>query len=198
MYVASHPMESLWAADGLQYHTIVVSIQEPSHTLSSQLRAACTFLSAHRPALICSSSPGLSACVVAAFNYHQGKGGTPILELLKAAQTELSIPPNDVSSSDMAELEAFANLVQPPTNSYVSPLARLHAPPPPPRTGPTQQRGAQGARRQSDEDDEDDEEIYAADEFSTPRMKPEVATGAPFPFVGSVSTDSTSTQVLDE
>ena len=76
---------------------------------------------------------GLSACVVAAFNYHQGKGGTPILELLKAAQTELSIPPNDVSSSDMAELEAFANLVPPPTSSYVSPLAssthhhRLHA-----------------------------------------------------------------------
>ena len=100
--------------------------------------------------------------------------------------------------SDMAELEAFANLVPPPTNSYVSPLARLHAPPPPPRTGPTQRQGAQGARRQSEEDDEDDEEIYAANEFSTPRMKPEVAPGAPFPFVGSISTDSTSTQVLDE
>ena len=140
VYVASHPMESLWAADGLQYHTIVVSIQEPSHTLSSQLLAACNFLSKHRPAIICSSSTALAACVVAAFSYQQAKSTTPILELLTATETELNLQPGDISPSDKQELVSFATLVPPPTNAYLSPLARLA---PPPHTS-VQTPGAKG------------------------------------------------------
>jgi len=194
VYVASHPMESLWAADGLQYHTIVVSIQEPSHTLSSQLRGACAFLSKHRPALICSSSTALAACVVAAFNYHQAKGAVPILELLTAAQTELNLSTHDVSPSDVQELESFATLVPPTTNMYLSPLAWL-VPPPPPSSGPPK-------RKHNDDDDEADLSRDGPSNPSTPssmpsKMPSKMASHA-FPLVGISSTDSTATQIESE
>jgi hypothetical protein len=190
VYVASHPMESLWAADGLQYHTIVVSIQEPSHTLSSQLLAACNFLSKHRPAIICSSSTALAACVVAAFSYQQAKSTTPILELLTAAETELNLQPGDISPSDKQELVSFATLVPPPTNAYLSPLARL-APPPPPSNGPS-------ARYRDDEDGDrgapDDGDAGPC----TPRQTGSKLAINAFPLVGTTSTDSTATQMASE
>jgi len=108
VYVASHPMEALWAADGISYYTIVVSIQEPSKTLSSQLRGAVKFLATHRPALICSSSSALPACVLAAFNYCLCRGATPMSDLVQTAEREVGLGPGEICGPDVAELEAFA------------------------------------------------------------------------------------------
>ena len=112
VYVASHPMEPLWESDGIRYHTVVVSPAiEPSKTLASQLTAACDFLQNHRPALICSSSPSLPACVIAAYLYNQSPGKAPAHELLSRCAESLDLTEADLDENDRREVEKFATLV---------------------------------------------------------------------------------------
>ena len=101
VYVASHPMEPLWESDGIRYHTVVVSPAiEPSKTLASQLTAACDFLQNHRPALICSSSPSLPACVIAAYLYNPSPGKAPAHELLSRCAESLDLTEADLDEND--------------------------------------------------------------------------------------------------
>ena len=73
VYVASHEMDPLWCDDGIGYHTLIISpAVEPRKTLARQLHAACTFLSSHAPALVCSPCPKLRAAVAVAMRLHQG------------------------------------------------------------------------------------------------------------------------------
>jgi len=195
VYIASHPMESLWAADGINYHTIVVSIQEPSKTLSSQLRSAVAFMATHRPALVCSSCPALPACVLAAFHHVQSGGGQPILDYLRMAETELSLQEGEVGASDRDELETFARLYAPASR----PCQISKTPPPPPAYSKPPglfSSKIQPERRDSTETqvDEELEEELAAEEarqdqdaLNTPRMRP-----AKEPLsIGAVSYDGT-------
>jgi len=129
IYLASHDMESLWEADGVKYHTVVVSPAiEPSKTLSSQLMSACSFIKSHRPALICSSCPRLPALVLAAYHHHESGGALPIQQSLTTVLDGLAVSSGEVSSAERAELDAFAALLEPPND------ARRTRPMPPPAT----------------------------------------------------------------
>ena len=76
VYVASHEMDSLWQDDGVQYHTMVISPAiEPRKTLATQLSMACSFMSTHRPALVCSPCPKLRGAVATAMALHDDLAG---------------------------------------------------------------------------------------------------------------------------
>jgi len=178
IFIASHPMEPLWGSDGIQYHTVTISPAiEPSKTLSSQLLAACAFIRAHRPVLLCSSCPALPALVLAAYAHRESYGRLPIREALASAERSLGLAADDVSAQDAEELEAFAQL-------------HTLSPPPPPLTlvaPPPTKVAANGC------DTDSTSSCDGADEgqVATPRTKVagDLERGLRF------SSDSTSTQV---
>lgn len=130
VFLASHPMEPLWVSDGIAYHTVVISPAiEPSKTLSSQLSAACQFLRTHRPALVCSSCSRLPALVIAAYEHSASRGQKPIRSTLDAALEALELPATDISSSDLAELDLWAETA---SLGGVNPIKIPMPPPPPP------------------------------------------------------------------
>jgi len=167
LYIASHSMEPLWAADGVAYHTICLSpAAEASKTLSSQLPAALHFLQSHKPALICSSCPTQRALVLAAYAHRETPARLPIRDAVRYAESLLKIAGGSVSSNDLAELDSYA--------------LRLVPPPPPSRPPPPPLSPASSPVHSSDDGHTTDP---TASELTTPRLKP------------LASDDSSATQV---
>jgi len=173
LYIASHSMEPLWAADGVKYHTICLSpAVEASKTLSSQLPAALRFLKSHKPALICSSCPTQRALVLAAFTHREASASLPIRDAVSAAEKLLQINHGAVGAEDLAELESYALCLVPP--------------PPPSRLPPPQLASPIASPIESSDDGSLTDRT--APELTTPRLKPKI-TGP------TASDDSSATQV---
>lgn len=147
VYVASHEMEPLWSADGIKYHTVVVSPAiEPSKTLAAQLSATCSFLRHNRPALICSSSPSLPSVVLSAVLLSVSQGQLTVESVIEQCRECGALSEGEVGHEEVKELRNFAaTLKQRALLSLAVPAPS--SPLAPPLTSPT----SQGIKRTRDE-----------------------------------------------
>jgi len=144
---------------------------------------ACTFLKAHRPALICSSCPRLPALVLAAYQHRESGRALSIRSALATALDALHLASEDINASDMSELEAFSAMLVP------SSAVRNTLPmPPPPASSPV-----------SEEEEEGAWEPLTAQQLTTPKMKGKKShSGGGVVPLKVLSSDSTLTQVEHE
>ena len=120
VYAASHQMDPLWKDDGIQYHTLYVSISSTQgQALATQLESACAFLRKHKPCLVCSSCPRLRATIMAAAIIDDGRVvdgvALPRLTDVQAAldmlsRSGLGEAKDLIGSSEWDALEAFAEM----------------------------------------------------------------------------------------
>jgi len=114
--IASHAIDSLWADDGIQYHTVIIS---PAAPIEDHLHDICDFAARNQPCLICcSSGRGLSALACAAHAVREGRepnSSTALDSIREAVDGALFI-----SVDDQAALDGFCDASMSP----VGPSAR--------------------------------------------------------------------------
>lgn len=127
VYCASHSMEPLWAADGIEYATLISSPAiEPSKTITSQLPTITEFIRVNSPALVVSSSAALRAVVAAArISQSTGLSAAEALAQLEGAGVEV-----EMTAADRAELESFCASQTLSTPKSAPGQSRAFPPPP--------------------------------------------------------------------